>query len=66
MCVPGTLRGQKKAADPLALEVQMVLSHQMGAGKSNWGPQEKQILSTAEQSVCLASCHVFPQMLLSL
>jgi hypothetical protein len=30
-CVPGVLRGQKKASDPLELELEMVVSYHFGA-----------------------------------
>lgn len=32
MCVPDTHRKQKRASDSLGLELQMVISHRMGAG----------------------------------
>lgn len=32
MCVPGTYKCQKRAPDPLELELQIVVSHQVGAG----------------------------------
>lgn len=38
MRVPGALKGQKWALDPLELEFQMVGSHHMGAGKHPRSP----------------------------
>ena len=32
MCVPGAHRGQKRASDPLELELWMVISNDVGAG----------------------------------
>lgn len=36
MCVPGACRGQKRVSDPLELELQMVVSHNAGAGNRPW------------------------------
>lgn len=47
MCVPGALREQKKASDPLEPELQMIRSRHMGAG--SWTQVlYKSILLTAE------------------
>lgn len=32
LCVPGILRGQKRASDSLELELRMVIIHHVGAG----------------------------------
>ena len=32
ICIPAAQRGQKRASDSLKLELQMVVSHHMGAG----------------------------------
>ena len=34
--VPGAHRGQKRASDPLELELQMVVSHQVGSRNGTW------------------------------
>jgi hypothetical protein len=33
LCACSTLEGQRRASDTLGLELQMVVSHQVGAGK---------------------------------
>ena len=49
MYIPGAYRGQK-VSDLLILELQMVVSHNVGAG--NLGPlQEQQVLLTAEPTL---------------
>jgi hypothetical protein len=40
MCVPGVQRGQKRAWDPLELELQMALSCHVGSGNWTWVPWE--------------------------
>jgi hypothetical protein len=37
-CTPGAHRSQKKALDPLKLELQAVVSHLVGAGKQTQIP----------------------------
>lgn len=46
--MPGPCERQKRAPDLLELELQRVVSHQVGAG--NAGPLEKQVILTAELS----------------
>lgn len=36
MCVPGSLRSQKKALDQLELGLQMTVNHCVGAGDLTW------------------------------
>ena len=44
-------RYQKRVSDPLELELQLVVSHYVGAGKSNHGPlQEQSVLLNIEPS----------------
>lgn len=44
MCMPGAHKSQKKALDPLPLELQKIVSCHVGAG-NNPGPlQEEQVL----------------------
>lgn len=50
--VPGACSGQKKASDPLELELGVAVSHTVGAGswvqvlgKSNWDPEQLSHLS---------------------
>ena len=34
--MPGALRDQKRALGPLELELQMIVSHHLGAGNQSW------------------------------
>lgn len=50
-CMAGTLGGQKRESDPLELELQMVVKHQMGARNTNRGSlHEQQVFLTTEPS----------------
>jgi hypothetical protein len=40
MCVPITWEGQKKASDPLALQLQMIIRHYVGAGNQIQVPRK--------------------------
>lgn len=39
--IPGAWRGQRKVLNPLELELQMVLSHDVGFGTELPGPSER-------------------------
>lgn len=54
LCVPGVLRGQKRASDSLELELRMVIIHHVGAVNWTWGLlQEQPVLLTIEPSLQL-------------
>jgi hypothetical protein len=45
--------GQKRASDPLQLELKVVVSHRHGCCELNLGPlQEQHVLLTTESSLC--------------
>ena len=47
----GAWRGQKRAFDPLELELEVVVSHLNGYWETNTGPQQEQVIpSPAELS----------------
>lgn len=47
MCMPGGLRFQQSALDPLTLELWMVVSHRVGVWKPNLGPLNHLAISIA-------------------
>lgn len=63
MCMPGTLRSQKRVLDPPELEIQMFLSHYMGAGYRTgvlWKSKRSQPLNSLSCSLsCLFSDATF-------
>ena len=50
MCVPGTHKDQKRASDPLKLELGMAVSHHVSSGNRIRPLQEPQVLLTTESS----------------